>query len=153
MIVRPDSPLRRLPHALDRKQILFLNSIRVAAEIVDMTYARLEEVLLRLAKTDATTGGQGIPIIPAFQDSWSMIDSVNRLCCLLRRMRRMKQKAPGLQLFYHAPTNVEALHNIVQHLDSESDSLFSPPRPFPCVSWRACAHEGAENTPYQEYPS
>jgi hypothetical protein len=26
-------------------------------------------------------------------------------------------------------------------------------RPLPCVSWRACAHEGAENTPYQGYPS
>jgi hypothetical protein len=39
----------------------------------------------------------------------------------------MKQKAPGLQLFYHAATNVEALRNIVQHLDSEIDTLFSPP--------------------------
>jgi hypothetical protein len=123
MIVRSDSPLRRLPASLNRKQMLFLDGIRVAAEIVDLTYTRLVETLLRLADTDSADSGRGIAIISAIQDTWSIIDSVHRLCSLLRRMPYLKQKAPGLQVFYRLTTTVEELRHMVQHLDSEINNL------------------------------
>lgn len=123
MIIRSDSPLRRLPVSLNRKQMLFLDGIRIAAEIVDLTYSRLVETLCRLADKDSAASRRNSTIISAIQDTWSIIDSVHRLRSLLQHMPYLKQKASGLQVFYRATSNVEKLRNIVQHLDSEIDNL------------------------------
>ncbi len=131
-IIRDDSPLRRLPGQLKRKQTLFLDGIRVAAEVMDSAYSRLSETLLdlsgrdsaiHLACRDSASAVREGAIITAVQDAWTIVDSVHRLRCLLRRMPGVKQKAPGRQTFYRATSTIEALRNAVQHLDSEIDNL------------------------------
>ena len=51
-IIRTDSVLRQLPVGLDRKQALFLDGIRHAAEIMSLAYSRLTTTLTRIAQSD-----------------------------------------------------------------------------------------------------
>lgn len=44
-----DSPLKRIPAKLAKRQVLFLNGIRHAAEIRMLSYSRLTDTLFKLA--------------------------------------------------------------------------------------------------------
>src|SRR6266550_1409307 len=123
MIVRTDSPLRQLPASLNRKQTLFLDGVRVAADSVDLAYSRLTNTLGRLATGAGVDPMLAMEIAQAVQDVWSIVDSTHRLRALFARMPGVKQRGPCLQAFYRATADIKTLRHVVQHLDSEIDNL------------------------------
>ena len=42
MIIGPESSLRRIPAALDRRQAFFIEGIRVSIEMIEAAHARLQ---------------------------------------------------------------------------------------------------------------
>jgi hypothetical protein len=87
MIAR-DSSLRNLPSDMDRKQVLFLDGIRHAAEIADLAYKRLVDCLTSMA--DRESAESEIQVAAAFSDAWTVIDAVDRF-------RSLITLAPGLK--------------------------------------------------------
>ena len=75
MLISLDSPLRRLPVGLDRRQTLFIDGIRLSAEIIDLTYCRLSITLERLAEPDCPKQGRQESIVSAVQDAWTLVDT------------------------------------------------------------------------------
>ena len=123
MVIGPTSPLRQLPAGLNRRQMLFFDGIRVAIDMADLAYARLEEVLTRLANHDFPQEEVEMAMTVAFQDAWTIVDSVNRLRVLLKKLPNFKQRAPSLQVLYRHINLVEELRHTVQHLDTQINLL------------------------------
>jgi len=125
MLVPLDSPLRRLPIGLDRQQTLFIDGLRISAEILDLAYSRLIQTLFRLAEPDCTKEERAIGIISAVGDAWSIVDSTHRIRRLLRRMPRVKKKGPALQVFFRATFDADALRHVIQHLDEKVTGILA----------------------------
>jgi hypothetical protein len=124
LIIGEDSPLRRLPAALDRKQMLFLDGIRYSVEMADLAHARLQQSLCRLtADQSSSERFDHLDALSAVQDAWSMVDSLHRLRGLIRQMPGFKQNTPNMRVFRQQTDKVEDLRNAVQHLNHEIDKL------------------------------
>ena len=131
---------QRLPKNLDRRQMLFLDGIRFSVEIAETAYGRLCKTLLTLANSviQKKKVRIGVLTVRATSDAWAIIDSVYRLCGLLRQMRGVKQNTPSLNLLYREAEKVEALRNTVQHLNNEISNLISKELPvWGTLSWVA----------------
>ncbi|MBK5292739.1 MAG: hypothetical protein JJE04_13800 [Acidobacteriia bacterium] len=119
MIIGKESPLRKIPSALDRRQALFIEGIRFSVEMADVAYKRLRSTLLWLSKMEDET-----PEIPstvsAMLDAWSIVDSLNRLRRLMQNMPGLKgkNKNPGYRLFMQGTEKITELRNAVQHLET-----------------------------------
>lgn len=79
MIIGDESPLRRLPGQLDRKQMLYLDGIRYSIEMADLAHLRLQQTLLDLANHSNDSDPVHLYFVAAVQDAWSIVDSVHRL--------------------------------------------------------------------------
>jgi hypothetical protein len=144
-MIASDSVLRRLPHGLNRKQVLFLDGARLAIEMADSAITRLRNTLLLLATRPQETQNRRTKILDAVQDAWSIVDSVHRLRSLLQHMPGMKQKSPSLQLFYRRTAEIESLRNCVQHLDRAIDDLVTLGAPvWGTLSWLAVIDTSAK---------
>jgi len=86
MIIGPDSPLRRLPTALDRKQALFLDGIRFSVEMADLAYQRLRHTLLNFESSFDRSAAYS-PGVVAMIDAWVIIDNASA-CGLASRTAR-----------------------------------------------------------------
>jgi hypothetical protein len=80
-MISQESPFKNIPRNLDRKQAFFIDGIRHAAEICDLSYKRLTAGLWDIAlKPD------GSPLEPSyatfFLDAWAFVDAADRLRCL-----------------------------------------------------------------------
>lgn len=118
-MIADDSILLRLPAALDRQQVLYLDGMRHAAEISGLAITRLEETLTRIAV--ATSRGEKAAATDrtaAFLDAWAFIDAVDRF-------RSLRYKMPGLNLsssvdgqpgFQSLTQPVRDLRNVADHL-------------------------------------
>lgn len=115
-----DSPFRRLPHNLDSTQRRFCEGIRFAIEMTQLSSVRLRSVLspISLKRTHEI---EGIPdsVACAFQDAWSMIDSVHRLRELIFATPNMQKRGPLYEIFVRTSAAVEQLRNHVQHLKGD----------------------------------
>jgi hypothetical protein len=122
-MIAPDSPLRRIPAALDRRQAMFFDGIRYSVEMVDLAYARLCDSLCQIAGQFAEGNTQpGLPATFAapFIDAWSIVDSVHRLRELLEQTPNLKRsKSPSYELFRRKTALVTELRNTIQHLRNE----------------------------------
>lgn len=125
MIISDESPLRRLPAGLDRKQMLFFDGIRFSIQMADLSYTRLLTTLKGLAENESSSRDTGAGITSAFLDAWSVIDSCHRLRELVSGLPGMKRNWPSLQILLRRTEKVEALRNIVQHLRREIEKLVS----------------------------
>lgn len=122
MIIEGASPLRRLPAALDRRQALFLDSIRYSIEMADIAHVRLRKTLFEISTSDAAdTEQRHLLTVSSILDAWSIVDSVHRLRALVRRMPGLKKSTAGARSFMRQVEEVEVLRNAVQHLDTELD--------------------------------
>lgn len=137
MIVGSNSPLRRIPHNLDRKQALFYDAIRFTIEMVDVAYKRLIHVLFTISKNDSFR--QSHPMAVAFLDAWSIIDSVHRLRCLLQQLPGIKRSdLPERTVFLKRTDEVEDFRNNIQHLNNEMIRLAEKDDPaWGILSWFA----------------
>ena len=122
-MIGKDSALRRLPVSLDRRQVFFLDGVRVAIELSAAAHERLTQTLAKLADHAYEEKEREVAIVSALQDAWSIVDAVYRLRALLRRMPHLKQKASALQAFYRASREVDALHTRTRDFDAEVGKL------------------------------
>lgn len=112
-----DSPLRRIPHDLDPTQRRYLQGVRFAIEMTQLSSARLRELL-----TDITVSGTfpaeawPAPSASIFLDAWSMVDSLHRLRELLATFPNMKKNVPLLKVFNNETSGVTGLRHHIQHL-------------------------------------
>jgi len=138
LLISDESPLRRLPSVLNREQTFFLDGIRYCLEIIDLSYERLQTNLLSITNSFIKKDSQHnyLNFISAFQDAWSFIDSVYRLQGLLKHCPGIKQKAPGMILFYKETITVEDLRHIFQHLNTEMTKFIQKELPvFGVITW------------------
>lgn len=118
LFILEDSPLRRLPADLSRKQMLIFDGVRYAAEMAAVAYERLFDQLQRLAgsATEPTTR----EIASCFLDAWSIVDSVHRF-------HELAVNAPGVsggtwrRLLGQRVKDALDVRDHVQHLRSEID--------------------------------
>ena len=136
MLIADDSPLRRLPPELNRKQALFFDGIRYSIEMADLAHTRLLQILHDLAvNRDNLQRGQ-LPFVPAFLDAWSMVDSIHRLRGLVSQAPGIKQKSTGAQVFRTQTKVIEDLRNSVQHLNTQIHTIADQGLPvWGVLSW------------------
>jgi hypothetical protein len=121
----PDSPFLNLPVALDRKQALFLDGMRHAAQIADLSYNRLCQALTETALNRAAQAGEWT-FTHLFLDAWSFIDAVDRF----RSLWEMQPAVPSANEY--CPTNVRAalqdirdVRNVSAHVAQKIDQIAS----------------------------
>jgi hypothetical protein len=122
MILRPGSPLMRIPVALERKQGFFLEGIRVSLEMIDHAHSRLQSALLAITngfvRQEASQPGL---LTSAISDAWLVIDSFHRLADLAEHIPNVVRRTQ-IQFFHnliHANIAVNTLRNVVQHLPEQ----------------------------------
>jgi hypothetical protein len=122
MLIPEDSPLRKLPLELSRKQILLFDGIRYSAEMAYISYNRLFNQLQNIASqaTEPTTG----EIATAMLDAWSIVDAVHRFRDLVHLVPGLKQGA-WATLLDKRTEDVAELRNCVQHQNKFIDTLIS----------------------------
>ena len=115
-MIKPDSVLRRLPHGLGRRQIVFLDALRLSAEMAGQAYSDLISELHVLAKDKEAD--QPREFVKTIRHAWTFIDAVHRFRSVLRM-------APGIKhnhvykLFIRRTEVVTDMRNSAQHLDQE----------------------------------
>lgn len=75
-----DSPLLNIPASLDRKQAIFLDGVRHAVQIIDLSYNRLCRSLNELTRHQQSV--RGPDFTHAFLDAWSFVDTTDRFTSL-----------------------------------------------------------------------
>lgn len=75
------SPFLNIPSGLDAKQAVFLDGMRHAVEIADLSYTRLCRELTKLAFKESE-GSRSSKFTHIFLDAWAFIDAVDRFRCL-----------------------------------------------------------------------
>jgi hypothetical protein len=117
-----DSPLRRLPVELDRKQALFFDGIRHAIELADLAYERLVVVLTDLAM--GHTEGRVVKGYTApFLDAWAIVDAIDRLRGLVHLLPGSTQvpRGDGLPGFRELTAAIREIRNVSDHLAGRAD--------------------------------
>lgn len=112
-----DSPLRRLPADLPRRQVLFTDALRLSAEVAGLSYDSLEALLRSLVGGQGGDANKGVAI-EAIADAYSVVDAANRFREVLRVFPSLKQNEV-FKLFIRQTAPVETLRDVVQHLNGE----------------------------------
>jgi|CZKS01.1.fsa_nt_gi hypothetical protein len=149
MIIGQDSPLRKIPSALHRRQVLFLEGIRFTVEMAELAYRRLQGTLL-LQTNQPALNDDNPPLVSAMLDAWAIVDSLHRLRDLVAGAPgfKGKNKSPKFRLFMESTINVPALRNTVQHLGSEIHGVIADQNwtVFGTLSWGVVHPERNEVT-------
>lgn len=113
VLIPDDSLLRRLRDDFSREQVLIFDGIRYAAEMADIAYWRLFDLLQEMSSlhnTELTTRQIAIAML----DVWSVVDSVHRLRDLLNDLPGVPKKT-WFDLFLKRTQNVADLRDAIQH--------------------------------------
>lgn len=123
LLIPDDSPLRRLNGNFSRKQALLFDGIRYAAEMADIAYWRMFDLLQEMSSlpTGELTTRQ---IATVMLDVWSIVDSVNRLRHLLEEAKGVDQ-GTWWKLFFSRTKDIDCLRNDIQHLKERLQLLVS----------------------------
>lgn len=116
-MLSPDSPLRRLPVNLERRQVMFTDALRLSAEMAAYSYHNLECLLKALVARDRTEQVEGATV-QAIVYAYGIIDAANRFREVLRCFPGLKQNAV-FQVFIRGTASVETLRDVIQHLNNE----------------------------------
>lgn len=138
-MIQKTSHLKNIPTNLNPHQTLFLSSIRVTIEMVDIAYARLLETLGQL--TDVEKVGPNLERLAseALLDAWSIVDAIHRLRESLDQMLGLvRSRSHGLQIFKRRTADFQILRNSVQHLRGEiTDMAEKGQAAWGVLSWLA----------------
>jgi len=127
------SPLRRLPTDLPRRQVLYLDALRVSFEMAVVGYDHLVAVLRTLMADTAPTldGSQ----VDAIAYAWSVVDSLHRFRIVLTATPGIKHNHV-YELFIRGTAGVESLRNAVQHISGELDQIAAQAQaPLGTLTW------------------
>lgn len=127
LLLGRDSVLRRIPVNVERKQAFFLDGIRHAVEILDVTYSRLRDALTHLALNPPASNDIPDVFAHVFIDAWGFVDAVDRFSMMYTQMpgikfRNAKGGIPPLREFTQ---EFRKLRNITDHLASKADYVIS----------------------------
>ena len=113
----PDSPFRRLPVDLPRQQVLFIDALRLSAQMAAFSFENLEHLLKSLVNAgESETVGEDV--IKGIVYAYGVIDAANRFREVLRVFPGLKQNEV-FKLFMRATAQVESLRDVTQHLNRE----------------------------------
>jgi len=115
-MIDSDSVLRRLPHGLPQKQIVFIDALRISAEIADQAYSDLHSDLHLLAA--GKEANQSRDFVRVIRHTWTFIDAVHRFRTVLRVTPGIKHNHV-YELFMRRSESVTDMRNTAQHLDQE----------------------------------
>ena len=144
-IVGESSPFRKLPQALARRQVLFLDGIRYCAEMAELSHVRLRSTAAAI--TQASANGQqlnGPFYAAAFMDAWAIIDSTHRMRELVRQLPGLSKKKHSVEwrTFESSTAVVKDFRNKVQHLDQEINKVVEQDQPvWGMLTWFAALDE------------
>jgi hypothetical protein len=134
MIIGDNSPLRKRPAKIERRQAVFLDAIQYSVNVADLAHARLQSNLAAGVQHEGAS---------TVADAWSMIDSLHRLRELLDQMPGIKKNSPRLQSLLRNTEDVKTLRNGVQHLRREIDELVAKNLPvWGVINWIAPYPDG-----------
>jgi hypothetical protein len=119
-----DSPFLNIPRALDRKQAVFLDGMRHAVQIVELSYTRLCQALTELS-VDGTTAAKSAGFTHVFLDAWAFIDAADRFRCLWEMQpnasnirNQFSPNAVHIQL-----QEIRDVRNVSAHLSQKIDQI------------------------------
>lgn len=122
-----NSILRRIPSTLDPKQILFIDGIRHAVEMIDLAYSRLRENLTYLALSQITPDQLRQTSTHVFLDAWAIVDAIDRFRMLYSQMPGMTpvQSEPKIKSLAEITKPFRELRNVADHLSQRADFVVS----------------------------
>jgi hypothetical protein len=126
--VSDNSPLRRLPAALHRRQALALDGISVSVDMTMVAYWQLRVALWHHGRASERATSWPL-VLQAVTAAWSIVDDVHRIGVLVRRLPGLK-RGPAVTALLKAADQVESPRNAVQHLDGEIEELPDSGRPL-----------------------
>lgn len=126
-MISHDSPLKKLSARSDRKQALFIDGIRHAAEIASLAYLRLRETLTQIALTDIPENDISKYSTAAYLDAWAFVDATDRFRTLWKQMPSVgkAQPAPGVLPLEEALQPIRYLRNVADHIAQRIDLVMS----------------------------
>lgn len=122
-MISEDSILRRLPSQIDRKQLLFLDGMRHAAEIICLAYSRLKLSLTKIAHDDDASHSKK-DITSAYLDAWAIVDAVDRFRLLWRLAPgREDDDSDNTREFEEQAKAIKKLRDVSDHLAQRVDYI------------------------------
>jgi hypothetical protein len=120
MLFDGDSALKRLPQSVPIEKVMYLDGLRYAAEMVELSYSRLCDGLLAIAREDDEQKHRLLSV-QVLHDAWSIIDSADRLRALMWASKIFD--AEDMAGFVDCMKGVRDLRNTFQHIDSKIAKL------------------------------
>jgi len=127
LLLGRDSVLRRIPINFERKKAFFLDGIRHAVEILDVTYSRLRDALTHLALNPPASNDIPDVFAHVFIDAWGFVDAVDRFSMMYTEMPSIKfgNAKGGIPPLREFTQEFRKLRNITDHLASKADYVIS----------------------------
>lgn len=122
MLFHSGSSLLALPQSMDKQEAMYLDAMRLAMEMAELSYSRLCEALIKLPREDDEVQHRLLSTC-AVQDAWAMIDSADRLRSLMGRAKSLDMCPELKRGFDKRIEAIRGLRNTVQHLDQQIPSL------------------------------
>jgi hypothetical protein len=147
------SPLRLVPDSLDRRSVLYLDGIRYAIHIFDLSGVRLTHTLSALSVDSTPAENLAEQIAVAMSDAWTMVDAMHRLRELLSQLPGLKKNLPELQVFLRQTSAIEGLRHFYQHFRTEIDTFTEVGMPlWGTLSWVYTDPDSGENSNFTIIP-
>ena len=115
-----NSVFRKLPHGLSKDQIVFLDALRVSAEIAQQSYDELLAELREFSKKDHLPGKRNF--VTAIRHTWTVVDAVHRFRVVLQQAPRIKHNHV-YELFMRRTKAVTEMRNTAQHLNQRLQGI------------------------------
>ncbi len=127
LLLGRDSVLRRIPVNVAPKQALFLDGIRHAVEILDVTYGRLRDALTHLALNPPVQNELPDVFAHIFLDAWGFVDAIDRFRMMYSQMPGIKfgNAKDGIPPLREVTQEFRNLRNVADHLAQRADLVVS----------------------------
>ncbi|MEZ5196374.1 MAG: hypothetical protein R2764_08240 [Bacteroidales bacterium] len=139
ILINQDSPLRKVPIVLEKRQVLLIDGIRYSLDIVDISFQKLNEYLYNLSFTE-----EGLcPSLPSiYSEVWNIVNNTSIFIKLLISFPVIDYEVLLKEIFV-----INDLRNSHQHLNQRIDEIFLKEELpiFGELSWYAKKHSNSDN--------
>lgn len=140
-MISANSILRSLPKGLDRKQALFFDGLRHAAEITGFAYSRLQSNCTTIATEKHRQEDRADLYTAIFLDAWAIVDSIDRFRSLwqLLPIPGQQQTSAIGSSFASLTQPIRDLRNVADHLAQRADYVVAKQgTALGVISWVTC---------------
>lgn len=122
-----DSIIRKVPCRVNPKQALFIDGIRHAIEMIDLSYSRLRDNLTAIALDPPQSIELSKKVPYLFLDAWAMVDAIDRFRMLYQQMPGINFNQPedGVETLQKVTQPFRDLRNVADHLSQRADFVIS----------------------------